>query len=365
VGKVQSRLIGALALATWAGCAAHAVQPAYIPPPRPASFPPSARAINVKSANGMPFSTIPDAFVGEAGLNDWTNQGLKSLSLLHLGPQCGDPVVVTDSSGGTAHGRLMVFHYRQALGPAGRGDYRIEVPDERVASAAAGRLTIHTELYKDAAGELYTAWAVVMSDQPLSCLGERMTGSYATPSASTSDAAGPATEHDRLAAKQWSEMVAAGRIPPTVEPPPHVRRGMAANAAPPPPAPAAPSAPAAASSPATEGECRMAAAHATTLARNEMRALMLYGEPLSPTDRQAMFDAQVPKDLGIQAKRVLDAPPAKREALLGEINAKFATDLQGVYVARCAQLKSPLIRCVLRAVSLAQQEACAMDQANW
>lgn len=363
MGKVQSRLIGALALATWAGCGHQAVQPAYTPPPRPISFPPSARTINVKSANGMPFSTIPDAFVGEAGLNDWTNQGLKSLSLLHLGPQCGDPVVVTDSSGGTAHGRLMVFHYRQAMGPAGRGDYRIEVPDERVASAAAGRLTIHTELYKDAGGELYTAWAVVMSDQPLSCLGERAYGAQPSAYASPTGSAPGASEDDRLAAKRWSEMVATGRIPAHVAPPENIRRGMAANAAAPPAAPAPP--PAGANPPATEADCRMAAAHATTLARNEMKALILYGEPLSPTDRQSMFDAQVPKELGIQAKRVLDAPAAKREAMLGEINTKFATDLQGVYVGRCAQLKAPLIRCVLRAVSLAQQEACAMDQANW
>jgi hypothetical protein len=286
-----------------------------------------ARAINVKSANGMPFSTIPTPFVGEAGLNDWTNQGLKSISLLHLGPQCGDPVVVTDSSGGTAHGRLMVFHYRQALGPAGRGDYRIEVPDERVSSAAAGRLTIHTELYKDADGEMYTAWAVVMSDQPITCLGER-----------------------------------------TYSAPPSAYAPASATYAPPPPttaSPAAPAAPAGASPPATEAECRMAAAHATTLARSEMKALILYGEPLSPSDRQTMFDAQVPKDLGIQAKRVLEAPPAQREGLLAEVNTKYATALQNVYVAKCSNYKAALIRCVLRAVSLAQQEACAMDQANW
>jgi hypothetical protein len=324
VGKLKTRLIGALALATWAGCAAHAVQPVVVapeaPPPAPPSYEPTARMINVQSKSGVPFNTIPAAFIGEAGLDDWTNQGLKTPYLFNLGPQCGDPVVVTDSSGKTAHGRLMVFRHRQGVGPAGRGDYRIEVPDERVDSAAAGRLTIHTELYKDATGSIFTAWAVVMSDQPVSCAGDSMSGGYAPPTPSYGPAPGP-----------------------TYAPPP------AAGAKP----------------PATAGECQMAASHATTLARNEMRALILYGEPLSPTDRQVMFDAQVPKDLGVQAKRILEAPPAKRDALLAEVNTKFATDLNGVYVGKCASFKAPLIRCVLHAVSLAQQEACATDPANW
>jgi hypothetical protein len=109
----------------------------------------------------------------------------------------------------------------------------------------------------------------------------------------------------------------------------------------------------------------MAAAHATTLARTEVNALVATAEPLQPADRQAMLDSSVPREIGVQARRVLEKPPGQRDALLAEIYAKFAADTRGAYVDNCRNYKAPFIHCALRAMSLAQQEACAMDPANW
>lgn len=125
---------------------------------------PDYRQGNVMAVNGSGFYVVPAAMAGEPSLNDWTASGLQTPE----GPECGDEVRVSSSSGQKIHGRIILFQHHQGQGPAGRGQYLIEVPDARIESARQGRLSMHSELYR-AKGSIWTAWVAVLSDRPIAC----------------------------------------------------------------------------------------------------------------------------------------------------------------------------------------------------
>lgn len=77
-------------------------------------------------------------------------------------------VVAPDKS--TVYGMLIVFRADpNGKGPAGRGDYLLKVPEDRIRAASGGRMSVAYESYTTTRGEERYAWVVWMSEQPFRC----------------------------------------------------------------------------------------------------------------------------------------------------------------------------------------------------
>lgn len=112
-------------------------------------------------------------------ISNWRDGAGVDLGRWGLGTVCGFPVTINSSLGETAYGNLIVFRHRPGSGPGARGDYLVEISDDRIASAGEGRLAVQYESYL---GELdpafgrapgttaeHYAWVMLIADRPLMC----------------------------------------------------------------------------------------------------------------------------------------------------------------------------------------------------
>jgi hypothetical protein len=144
--------------------------------------PTNVRHKNVEFVDG---STLKDALFqnwsSRPALSDWsTDEGFKGF--------CGVPILVTASSGARFHGRLVVFdHVATGEGPAGdRGDYLLEVTDDKLVGTRGARMTLAVEYYRfkkdpklkmDVPSEgpwTATAWAIWISTSPIPCKADQL-----------------------------------------------------------------------------------------------------------------------------------------------------------------------------------------------
>lgn len=309
-------LIGALAVAAAAaGCMATA--------PAPHLSAPTPRQVNVTSWDGTGLHLVPAAYYGKPSLNDWTAAGLRT----RKGPECGDAVTVEASSGERVYGRLVLFMYVEGQGPAGRGQYLLKVPDERIREASGGRLSMHAEYYRSNDGRIDTAWVVVMSDQPIPC--QRRVDPHAPP---------------RM------RSISTGR-------PPRAPDGSAW---------------------ATPEQCRAAHDKVTSLRLaklEELEAMLERTPPAKREERIADLELLSFKRIGRRALEIVSAPPAERASVEARVKAELAPPskakecewstapqqqclAQIETLAASADCYTGLARCVAKARTEAEQKAC-------
>lgn len=141
----------------------------------PASFPPgNVQLANVELAPGSTLQQAMDTNVRNITptVDSWTmNRGLQTMA---SGPFfCGAPVIVKGDDGKVAHGRLIVYNVQTGgKGPAGKGNYLVQIPSSRVDATSGGRMSVAYELYSvgtGAAADDNVAWVVFLSEQPLTC----------------------------------------------------------------------------------------------------------------------------------------------------------------------------------------------------
>ncbi len=141
-------------------------------PPAPQLVDPSNIALqNVSAPNGrvdlyplFPSDVAPTVNLYKANGLSWSTGW--------YGPHtaCGTPVTVTGEDGTRIHGRLFVFkHLPTGQGPAGRGDYQVYIPPDKVSAVSGGRRALAYEQYRSSDGNTYTAWIAVLHSSPIPC----------------------------------------------------------------------------------------------------------------------------------------------------------------------------------------------------
>lgn len=83
---------------------------------------------------------------------------------------CGNDVRVVAADKTMVHGRVLIFSTdASGKGPAGRGDYLLKVPEERIRATSGGRMSMAYESYTTTSGKERYAWIAWMSERPLPC----------------------------------------------------------------------------------------------------------------------------------------------------------------------------------------------------
>lgn len=76
----------------------------------------------------------------------------------------------SEESANLRHVHVLLYRtHPDGRGPAGRGDYRLEIDEAAIASSSGGRLVSRYESYLTSNGEEFYAWIAIVSDRPLEC----------------------------------------------------------------------------------------------------------------------------------------------------------------------------------------------------
>ncbi len=155
VRRILGASVGAGALVAL-GCQPPPVIHGEVPAPRFGNVEGAAYQFGVSVLVDGPYS-------GEPSLDAWTSSGLQYwMADGQMKSICGLPTHVRAKDGERLGAWLIVFKHVEGKGPSGRGNYLLDVPDERIESARAGLLTMYWEPYETNIGKRYTAWLVVM-----------------------------------------------------------------------------------------------------------------------------------------------------------------------------------------------------------
>ncbi len=303
VRRIVGAIVGAAALVTL-GCQPPPVIHGQVPAPRFGNVMTTAvRAVDVP-------------FYGEPSLRDW-NDGLVIYLQGAESRLCGDAILVHARDGKRVKARLFVFNYVHGQGPSGRGDYLVDVPEDRLESARQGLLTMYWEPYL-VNGKRYTAWLVAMG--------------------------GPGGEFPRCTEEHSGGMYKPLGI---------VRGGPRSG----PPGQSAPEASPEEPAPPQSGKCRALKKHVSDVLTAEVALHTSAMMTMSPAERDAYVADHGP--LALVTRKMIEAPPGKQKVRAMKLLHPLMSDFVRTSIMKCNELDEAVLDCEMGAKDFAAVKACS------